>query len=442
MAVAQFMVILDVTVVNVALPSIAEDLRFVPGDLSWVVTAYVLLTGGLMLLGGRAADVLGRRRVFLGGLLVFTAASLASGLAGSPAMLVAARAVQGLGAAFLLPAALSTVTASYEGTQRARALAIWGAIGAAGGAAGLLLGGMLTTWLGWRSVFLVNVPVGALTGLAVLYVVPAARGAGGRLDLAGALSAISGLVALLYGLSGAAEHGWGSLRTLGLFAVAAALLAGFAAIERRAPRPLVPPATWRVRSLSSSAVVMLGATGVLVGAFYLNSLYVQQVLGASALETGLAFLPFVVVIGLAVHAGGQLLAHAGSRVVVAAGLALMVGGWLVLAAAPDRASYATELLPGFLVLGIGAGLTFVAASVTAMADVRSDQAGVASGLMTTAHEVGAALGVAVLSAVAASGSGYADGTLAAALLGAVVLAIALAAVPATRPSAPANVGLH
>jgi EmrB/QacA subfamily drug resistance transporter len=442
MAVAQFMVILDVTVVNVALPSISEDLTFAPGDLSWVVTAYVLLTGGLMLLGGRAADVLGRRPVFLGGLVVFTAASLASGLATSPAMLVAARAVQGLGAAFLLPAALSTVTATYEGAQRAKALAVWGGIGAAGGAAGLLLGGMLTTWLGWRAVFLVNVPVGALTALAVLRAVPAARGAGGRLDLTGALSAIAGLVALLYGLSGAAEHGWASLRTLGLFAAAAALLAAFVAIERRSTRPLVPPATWRVRSLSSSAVVMLGATGVLVGAFYLNSLYVQQVLGASALETGLAFLPFVLVIGLAVHAGQQLLARAGSRVVVVLGLALMVGGWLLLAAAPDRASYATQLLPGFLVLGIGAGLTFVAASVTAMADVPADQAGLASGLMTTAHEVGAALGVAVLSAVAASGGGYADGALAGAVLGAVVLAIALAAVPATRPTEAAHVGLH
>jgi predicted MFS family arabinose efflux permease len=187
---------------------------------------------------------------------------------------------------------------------------------------------------------------------------------------------------------------------------------------------------------------MLGATGVLVGAFYLNSLYVQQVLGASALETGLAFLPFVLVIGLAVHAGQQLLARAGSRVVVVLGLALMVGGWLLLAAAPDRASYATQLLPGFLVLGIGAGLTFVAASVTAMADVPADQAGLASGLMTTAHEVGAALGVAVLSAVAASGGGYADGALAGAVLGAVVLAIALAAVPATRPTEAAHVGLH
>jgi MFS family permease len=356
-------------------------------------------------------------------------------------MLVAARAAQGLGAAFLLPAALSTVTATYDGTQRATALAIWGAIGAAGGAAGVLLGGMLTTWLGWRSVFLINVPVGAVTALAAARVLPAVRGSGGGLDLAGALSAVGGLVALLYGLSGTAEHGWDSPRTLGLFALAAALLGAFTLIERTVARPLVPPATWRARSLSASAVVMLGATGVLVGAFFLNSIYLQQVLGASALETGLAFLPFMLAIGLAAHAGGRLLARAGARVVVVAGLGLMVAAWLLLAAAPDHASYATDLLPGFLVLGIGAGLTFVAVSVTAMADVRSEQAGLAAGVMTTAHELGAALGVAVLSAVATSG-GYTNGALAAALLGTLVLLVALAAVPATRPAAPVHAGLH
>jgi EmrB/QacA subfamily drug resistance transporter len=449
LAVAQFMVILDVTVVNVALPSIADSLRFAPGDLQWVVTAYVLLTGGLMLLGGRASDLLGRRRVFLLGLLTFTAASLASGLAPSPGALVAARAAQGLGAAFLLPAALSTITATYEGAQRATALSVWGAIGAAGGAVGVLLGGMLTTWLGWRSVFLVNVPIGIVAAGLALRLVPAAAASGRRrdLDLPGALAAISGLVLFLYALDGTTSHGWGSARTLALFALAGGLLAAFVAIERAVGRPLVPPATWRVRSLTASAVVMLGATGVLVGAFFLNSLYLQQVLGASALETGLAFLPFALVIGLGAHAGSHLLARAGARGVVIVGLGLMVAAWLLFAAAPDHASYPTQLLPGFLLLGIGAGLTFVAVSVTAMADVRSEDAGRASGIMTTAHEVGAALGIAILSAVATSAgsgpaAGYADGALAAALLGALVLLVALAAVPATRPQASVHAGLH
>src|ERR671934_26693 len=272
-ALAQFMVILDATVVNVALPSIGRSLGFASADLQWVVTAYVLFTGGLMLLGGRATDLLGRRRVFLTGLFVFTAASLTSGLAWSPAALVAARAVQGIGAALL--------------------------------------------------------------------------------------------------------------------GVAAVLLAAFAAIERVGRDPLVPPATWRARPLVASSAVMLGATGVLVGTFFLNTVYLQRVLGDSALQTGLAFLPLTAVILLAAHVASHLLEHAGSRVVALVGLALMAGGSLLLAAAPDRASYLQDLLPGLLVLGLGVGLTFVAASVTAMAEVGHDQAGLASRLMTTAHELGA-----------------------------------------------------
>jgi EmrB/QacA subfamily drug resistance transporter len=447
---AQFMVVLDVTVVNVALPSIGRSLGFAEADLQWVVTAYVLFSGGLLLLGGRCADLLGRRRVLVTGLLLFTAASLASGLAASPAALVTARAAQGLGAALLTPAALSTITASYEGARRATALAVWGAIGSAGAAAGVLLGGVLTTWLGWQWVFFVNVPVGVIATAMTLRLVPAvaaARGALGRLDVPGAAALVSGLVVLVYALEGVAEHGWGAARTLVLLLIAAALLAAFAALERAAARPLVPAATWRMRPLVVSAAMMLAATGVLVGAFFLNSLYLQRALHASALETGLAFLPIAVAIALAAHAASHLLRRAGSRLVAAGGLALMGGGALMLALVPDRASYVSDLLPGFLVLGAGVGLTFVAVSVTAMSDVRHDQAGVASGLMATAHEVGAAFGVALLSAVASAAGpnlvdGYRAGFVAAASLALVLAAGALATMPSVRPAASARAAIH
>ncbi len=294
LSVAQFMVILDVTVVNVALPSIARSLSFPAGGLQWVVTAYVLASGGLVLLGGRAADVAGRRRIFLAGLTVFTAASLASGLAPAAGALIAARVGQGLGAALLTPAALSILTTSYAGAQRAAALGVWGAIGGGGAAVGVLAGGILTTWLGWRSVFLVNVPVGVVAGLLSLHLVPRhkpRRRFVRELDLPGAALAVAGLVMLVYTLAGAPAHGWGSARTLLLLALALALLAGLAAVERSARRPLVPPELWRARSLVAGVLVMFGATGILVGTFFLNSLYMQDVQRASPLRVGLEFLP-------------------------------------------------------------------------------------------------------------------------------------------------------
>src|SRR5215831_14125746 len=260
---AQFMVILDATVVNVALPSIARSLSFATGGLQWVITAYVLASGGLVLLGGRAADVAGRRRVFLAGLTLFTAASLASGLAPTAGALIAARAGQGVGAALLTPAALSIITTSYMGAQRAAALGVWGAIGGAGAAVGVLAGGILTTWLGWRSVFLVNVPVGGGAGLLSLQLVPRhqpRRRLVRELDLPGAALAVAGLATLTYALAGAPAHGWGSARTLLLLALALVLLAAFAAVERSMRRPLVPAQLWRTRSLVAGVLVMLGAT--------------------------------------------------------------------------------------------------------------------------------------------------------------------------------------
>jgi EmrB/QacA subfamily drug resistance transporter len=446
---AQFMVVLDMTVANVALPSIAADLGFAPGDLQWVVTAYLLFTGGLLLLGGRTADLLGHRRVFLTGLAIFTVASLASGLAPSPAALIAARAAQGLGAALLTPGALSIITTTYTGAQRTAALSAWGALASAGAAAGLVLGGMLTTWLSWEWVFLINMPVGVAAGLLSLHLVPPAPPIASRrrrLDLPGAASVVAGLVVLVYALEGTAEHGWGSARTLVLLALAGGLLATFATIERSAAQPLLPPQTWRVRSLVAAAALMLGATGIMVGTFFLNSLYLQNALGWSALESGFAFLPLIVAIGIASHLAACVLARAGSRAVAVTGLALITVGALLLAMAPDRASYAGDLLPGFLVLGLGIGLVFPTASVTAMSEVDAERAGIASGLMSTAHELGAALGVAVLSAVAASApdaaAGYGDGFLVAAGIAAGLAVLALLVVPSLRPARSVSAAIH
>lgn len=295
-------------------------------------------------------------------------------------------------------------------------------------------------------------PVGLAAAALTLLLVPrtpARIGHRSELDLAGALTVTAGLVTVVYAMDGAAANGWGSARTLGLLGVSAALLAAFVAIERSVKGPLVPPATWRLRSLVSSAAVMLGASGILIGSFFLNSLYLQDVLNASALETGLAFLPFALVIGLAAHLGSHALQHAGPRAVVVGGLALSAGGAVLLAMAPERASYAADLLPGLLMMGGGIGLVFVTVSVTAMADVGRDDAGLAAGLMQTGHEVGAALGVAVMSTVATTAgagatlaAGYQDGFIAAAVIAGVLALLALVSVPVARPTGTARLAAH
>jgi EmrB/QacA subfamily drug resistance transporter len=450
LSVAQFMVILDATIVNVALPSIARSLSFTAGGLQWVVTAYVLASGGLVLLGGRAADVAGRRRVFLTGLTVFTAASLASGLAPSVGTLIAARAGQGLGAALLTPAALSVITTTYAGAQRAKALGIWGAIGGAGAAVGVLAGGILTTWLGWRSVFLVNVPIGVVAGLLSLHVVPRhePRSRFAReLDLPGAGLAVAGLVSLAYALAGAPGHGWGSARTLLLLALAFVLLTAFAAVERSVQRPLLPVQIWRIRSLVAGVVVMLGSTGVLVATFFLNSLYLQGVQHASALRVGLEFLPLALVIGAGAHLASRLLPRAGSRVLIVVGLVTMSAGALLLTGVTARSGYLTGFLPGLLVVGTGTGLVLPATAITAMNDIAHDRAGLASGLIATAHEIGAALGVAVFSAVAVAtgggiGAGYQRGFTIAAAVACGLAVVAALLVPAVRPAAGTRVAVH
>jgi EmrB/QacA subfamily drug resistance transporter len=451
---AQFMVILDATVVNVALPSIARSLNFAPPTLQWVATAYVLVSGGLVLLGGRATDVIGRRRIFLAGVTVFTIASLASGLAPTAGVLIAARAAQGAGAAMLTPAALSIITTAYVGAQRAAALGIWGAIGGGGAAMGVLAGGVLTSWLGWRSVFLINVPVGLIAGLMSLRMVPSAHATGSirrDLDLPGAFLAVASLVTLAYALAGAPAHGWASTRTVLFLVLAVVLLATFAVAEwhahRTGRRPLVTPRIWRNTSLVASALVMFASTGLLVATFFLNTLYLQDVLGASPLRVGLEFLPLALVIGLGAHLASRVLPRAGSRVLTVAGLAAMGAGALLLTQVTASSGYWTGLLPGLLIIGIGTGLVLPSASITAMSDVTEDTAGLASGLMSTAHEIGGALGVAVFSAVAVAvsggiGAGYRHGFAVAAAIAAGLALIAAITVPIVRPAAGARVAVH
>jgi MFS family permease len=309
---------------------------------------------------------------------------------------------------------------------------------------------MLTTWLSWEWIFLLNVPVGLVAAAGALRLIPATpleRSPGrGALDASGALTVVGGLAALIYGVTQAGQAGWGSTRALVLLAAGAALLATFVAVERTARRPLLPPATWRTRSLASGAGVMLGVTGILVGTFFLNSLYLQGALGWSALHSGLAFLPLVVAIGAAVHMAARLLPRLGSRLLAVTGLGLIAGGALLLAAAPDQAGYAGDLLPALVLVGLGTGLVFPSVSVSAMSEVDHASAGVASGLMTTAHELGAALGVAILSAVAAGAgtlaAGYGRAFLVAGVLALVLGAVAAVAMPAVRPADGAHVPLH
>jgi EmrB/QacA subfamily drug resistance transporter len=448
LAVAQFMVVLDITIVNVALPSIGKALDFPRADLQWVVTAYALCSGGLVLVGGRASDLIGRRRMFLAGLATFTGASLVSGLAPSAAALIAARVVQGIGAAAMTPAALSIVTTTYEGTQRAAALSIWGAISGGAVGVGVIAGGALTSLLSWHWVFLINVPVGLIAFGVAAHMLPAtAPGARARsLDAAGALTAVGGLVAIVYGLSGAPSHGWGSARTVALLGGGVALLAVFAIVERSVREPLVPPAIWRERALISGAALILGISGILVGSFFLISVYAQDVLRWSALHTGVSLLPFVAAITVGVHVTGHLVAKLGSRPLIISGMALAGIGSLLFAVAPDHASYLPDLLPGLVVLGFGMGLGFPATSITAMISIREEIAGLASGITSTAHEVGGALGVAIFSAIAAGSGTIAAGNhtafTAAAVGGAALVVLAATAVPSVRPGPGTKVAIH
>jgi EmrB/QacA subfamily drug resistance transporter len=403
--IAQFMVILDATIVNVALPSIQTDLGMSEASLQWVVNSYTLIFGGFLLLGGRAGDLIGRKRLFLAGIVVFTAASLLNGLATSSEWLILARGLQGLGAALVSPAALSIVTTTFaEGRERARAMSVWSAIAAGGGAVGLLLGGILTELFSWPWIFYVNLPVGVAAFLLSLRYVPESTDehAHKRFDVAGAITVTAGLIALVYGIVKAESAGWTSASTLGFGGLAFVLLAAFVLIERRSAEPLVRLSIFAVRTIRSANVVMLLVASGLFAMFFFNSLYVQRVLGYSPIQAGLAFLP--VTVGIVIGAGTSqaLTKRLDLRTIGTIGLSLGTVGMLLLLRLNVGGSYAGDLLPGLILISIGMGLTFVPITLIATSRIAPGDAGLASGLLNTSQQVGGALGLAILSTLAAS----------------------------------------
>lgn len=415
---AQFMVILDATIVNVALPSIQDDLDLAPADLQWIINSYTLLFGGFLLLGGRAADLFGRQRVFLAGVAVFSIASLLNALSTSSEMLIAARGLQGLGAALVSPAALSIITTTFaEGAERTRALGVWSAIAAGGGAIGLLLCGVLTDALSWEWIFLVNVPVGLVAFVLSLRYVPDSRAEHrSTVDVLGAVSVTAGLIVLVYAIVKAQEWGWGSGRTIGLGAVAVALLVGFVLLERRVRAPLIRLSIFRTRTVLASNVVMLFVASGMFAMFFFASLYVQRILGYDPLEAGLAFLPITAGIMLGAGLAQQAIRRFGVRSVALAGLVLATLGMAMLTTLPVNGSYANDLLPGLLLMAAGMGLVFVPITLIATGGLDDEDAGLASGLFNTSQQVGGALGLAVLSTLAADRTGSLGGTSPAALV--------------------------
>jgi EmrB/QacA subfamily drug resistance transporter len=402
LALTQFVIVLDASIVNVALPSIGRALDFNQDDLSWVVNAYTLTFGGFLLLGGRLADLLGRRRVFIAGLILFSLASLAGGLAQSDVWLIAARAVQGLGAAIISPAALSLVTTMFaEGAERNRALGVWGAVAGSGGAAGVLLGGILTQYAGWEWVLFVNVPIGLAAAFVSPRLLPESRDEGPRVfDVAGATTVTAGLALFVYALVDANNAGWGSTQTVGLIAISVALLGAFILIERRTSNPLMPFSIFRLRTLRGADVVGLLIGMSLFGVFFFLSLYMQQVLGYDALKTGFAYLPLALNIIVSAGVASQLVTRIGFKPTLIAGMLLVGGGLIWFAQVSPTGGYVSDVLFPSIILAWGLGLAFVPVTVAAVTGTRPDEAGLASGLINTAQQVGGALGLAILAAVA------------------------------------------
>ena len=400
---AQFMVVLDVAIVNVALPSIKNDLNFSQESLQWVITGYSILFGGALLLGGRLADLLGRRRLFAAGLALFTLASLLDGLAWSEGSLIAFRLLQGLGAALLSPAALSILTTTFrEGRERNVALGIWGAASGSGGAAGVLLGGALTSALSWSWIFFINVPVGLLVlGLTPVLLRESRADLGHRrFDFAGAASITGGLMLLVYALTRATQHGWATAETIGLLAASAALIGSFFLIELRSKAPLLPLRIFRLRTLTASNVSGLLMGGAIFAQFFLLTLYMQEVLHYSALKTGVAYIGLTLTIIVFSTVAQALVTRIGVRRVLPAGLALSTVALVLFARLPVDGHYWSDLFPAFMISGLGLALAFVPMSIGALTGGKQADAGVASGLINTSQQIGGAIGVAVATTIA------------------------------------------
>jgi EmrB/QacA subfamily drug resistance transporter len=413
--VAQLMVILDITAVNIALPSLAKDLHLTGSRISWTITSYSLVFGSLLLFGGRAADLLGRRRLFLTGLGIFTASSLASAAAGTASALFAARAGQGLGAALLSPAALSIITSCFHGHAKAKALAAWGAVGGAGAAIGVVVGGLLTELADWRMIFFVNLPVAVGLAVTALKVIPAdtekPRWRG--LDLRGAVLATVSLGAIVYAITQGSSAGWTSAQTLGFALAGLAGLAGFGLLETRTETPLLNVDRLADRAVGGGLFLMLAAAGSLFGLFYLCSVYLQNVLGTSPLMTGLSFIPLALAAGVGAHMAAHLVSRHGVRGPLASAFAIAAVGMALLAHVGADGTYLRNVLPGMLVAGFGLGIAVVTVSISVLTGAREHEAGMISGLGSMGHEIGGTIGIAVFSTIAA-GSGALGGVHAAA----------------------------
>jgi EmrB/QacA subfamily drug resistance transporter len=403
LCVAQFVVVLDASIVNVALPTIGKGLHFSEQDLPWVVNAYVIAFGGFLLLGGRAADLLGRRRVFMAGLVVVAVASLAAGFATNHAQLIAARAAQGLGAAIISPSALSIVTTLFrDGAERNKALGAWGAVAGSAGAVGVLLGGILTETLGWEWVLWVNVPVSLIALSLTPGLIPESRSESStrHFDAAGAVTVTAGLSVLAYALLDASSAGWGSTKIVSLLALSVALLGAFVAIERRSRAPLVPFGIFRLRTLTGANVVgiLLGAS--LFSMFFFISLYMQQVLGYSPIHAGLSYLPLALTIIVAAGLGGQLVTRFGFKPILAAGMLSVALGLAWFSQVSVGGSFLGDILGPSLLAAVGLGFGFVTSTIAAVSGVKEREQGLASGLINTSQQIGGALGLAVLSTIA------------------------------------------
>ncbi|MFY3678931.1 MFS transporter [Achromobacter xylosoxidans] len=452
------MIVLDTTIVNVALPSIREDLNFTETSLVWVVNAYMLTFGGFLLLGGRLGDLLGHRRMFLAGLVLFTVASLACGLARGQGLLIAARAAQGLGGAVVSAVSLSLIMNLFtEAGERARAMGVYGFVCAGGGSLGVLLGGLLTSKLSWHWIFLVNIPIGVAVYALCLRLLPAARSGagGGRLDVAGALAVTASLMLAVYAVVNGNEAGWTSAQSLGLLGAAALLMALFLAIEARVAEPLMPLALFRLRNVATANVVgVLWAAGMFAW-FFVSALYMQLVLGYDAMQVGLAFLPAnLIMAAFSLGLSAKLVMRFGIRGPLATGLLLAALGLALFARAPVDGHFAADVLPGMLLLGLGAGIAFNPMLLAAMSDVEPSQSGLASGVVNTAFMMGGALGLAVLASLAAArtaalaGAGaapvaaLAGGYRVTFLAGAVIAAVAAARAAALVRSRNRELGGH